>query len=81
MDRSRILTAIRALPFDEQVELLEQLADELRIYPVIPDEIDDETKRMLDERIKDMEANPDDCVPWEVVKDEIQKKLKSNRSK
>lgn len=35
------------------------------------DNLPEELKRELDRRIADMEANPDDEVPWEVVEAEL----------
>ena len=39
--------------------------------PVPSDELPEELKRELDRRLADMEANPDDEVPWEVVEAEL----------
>jgi putative addiction module component (TIGR02574 family) len=75
MDYAAVRSAVKALPRDEQFRLYEELSDDLGVDGVESDELDDETKRMLDERIADMEANPNDVVPWEQVYAEAKTRL------
>lgn len=36
-------------------------------------------RELLEERLEDMERNPDDSVPWEEVREELQAKLTGSR--
>lgn len=69
-----IIARFRKLPSTEKVRLVQQLWDE------IADEaartpLSSAQQRLLDERIDDDEANPDDVEPWEHARDEILRKL------
>ena len=72
MDYTAVRSAVKALPRDEQIRLYEELGDDLSEV----DELDEETKRILDARIADMEANPNDVVPWEQIYAEIRAELR-----
>jgi putative addiction module component (TIGR02574 family) len=67
MDYAAVLNAVKSLPWDEQVRLFQELGDQLGADNSGFDELDEETKRQLDERIADMQVNPNDTVPWEEV--------------
>ena len=69
-----IIERFRQLPPSEKIRLVQQLWDE------IADEaaqapLTSAQKRLLDERIDDHEAHPDDVEPWEQARDEILRKL------
>jgi putative addiction module component (TIGR02574 family) len=70
MDYAATLSAVRALNREDQVRLFEELQSEFDV------ELNEETKRLLDERIADMEANPGDVVPWEQVYAEAKARLR-----
>jgi len=75
MDYAATLSAVRALNHDEKVRLVSEVWDEVA-DDFLPDELDEDTKRLLDERIADMERNPDDVVPWEQVYAEAKARLR-----
>jgi putative addiction module component (TIGR02574 family) len=69
-----IIEGFRKLPAAEKIRLLQQLWDE------VADEaaelaLTETQRRVLDERIDEHEANPDDVEPWEHARDEILRKL------
>lgn len=67
MDYAAVLSAARALPRSDQVRLLNELNENLGVDAAGSADLDAETKQMLDQRIADMDANPNDSVPWEQV--------------
>lgn len=62
-----ILSLAKQLPFEEQLELVEALWDNIVDHGA-PPELTPAQKAELDRRIADYEANPDDLVPWSEVK-------------
>ena len=76
MDYAAVLKAARALPWDEQMLLLNELNEDLGTDAPEPADLDDDTKQMLDRRIADMEANPNDVVPWEQVYADAKSRLR-----
>jgi putative addiction module component (TIGR02574 family) len=68
MEFQAVLDAVRALPVDDQVRLVDQIRDELgtqgvdAVADLTPEQVDE-----LDRRLADIAANPDDVVPWEQV--------------
>ena len=75
MDYAATLSAVRSLSREDQVRLIQDVWDETAVD--IDGELDEETKWMLDERIADMEENPDDEVPLDQALAEIRAGLRS----
>ena len=74
MSTGAILETFRKLPPSEKVRLVQQLWDEIAEEAShLP--LSDSQRRLLDERIDEHEANPDDVEPWEEARDEILRKL------
>ena len=66
------------LPVEEQIDYVQALWDRIAATPDrVP--VPDWHKAILDERLADLEANPDDSVPWEQVRDELRAKLRRVR--
>jgi putative addiction module component (TIGR02574 family) len=61
----KLLADILALPLDDRIRIYERLIESI----VPPDDfvLTDAQKKLLDERIRDMEENPDDHVSGEEV--------------
>ncbi len=69
-----IIARFRKLPSTEKIRLVQQLWDEIaeeasRLPLTVAQ------KQLLDQRIDEHEANPDDAEPWEQARDEILRKL------
>ncbi len=71
MIKNAILEAAQQLPAEERVELLDELWDSVLEHS--PPELTPEEKRIIDERLKSMEENPDSGIPWEEAKKLIRK--------
>jgi putative addiction module component (TIGR02574 family) len=69
-----IIESFRRLPAAEKIRLVQRLwdeiADEAARLPLTTAQ-----RRLLDERIDEHEAKPDDVEPWEHARDDILKKL------
>jgi putative addiction module component (TIGR02574 family) len=66
------------LPVEAQIDYVQALWDRIAATPDrVP--VPDWHKAILDERLADLEANPDDAVPWEQVRDELRAKLRRVR--
>ncbi len=74
MSAEPILKTFRNLPSTEKIRLVQQLweeiAEEASHFPLTEGQ-----RRLLDERIDEHEANPDDVESWEEVRDDILRKL------
>ena len=69
-----IIRRFRKLPPPEKIRLVQRLWDEIADEAArLP--LTDVQRQLLDERIDDHEANPDDVEPWEQARDEILRKL------
>ncbi len=56
-----------SLPVDEQIDYVQDLWDWIAARPEdIP--VSDWQKKLIDERLRQHEANPEDTVPWEEVR-------------
>ena len=66
MNYQAILDVVRTLPMVDQARLAIQIRDDL-IAQSEDDDLPPELKEDLDRRLADIEANPDDFIPWEVV--------------
>ena len=78
MTAKAILAQAKELPADERIRLVQDLWDTIAAEPESV-EISDEHRRTLDERMREHEANPNDVVPWEVVKAEMRNALEQHR--
>ena len=69
-----IIESFRKLPTADQISLLQQLwneiAEEIGRQPLTESQ-----RRLLDERIDEHEAEPEDIEPWEQARDEILRDL------
>lgn len=63
---AHLLEQAQGLPLEEQLELVEALWDSIAQRSVIP--LTQKQKEELDRRLADLEANPEDVVPWSEVK-------------
>ncbi len=71
---SRSAIEIDTLNIEERLELIESLWESLTVDPSnIP--ITDAQKKMLDERLDEIEAGDDVGAPWEEVRDRILKRM------
>jgi putative addiction module component (TIGR02574 family) len=60
---------------DEQVEYVQALWNRIAASPDrVP--VPEWHKKLLDERLADADANPDDSVPWDEVREELEAKLR-----
>lgn len=72
MSKADLMHEIRRLPFAERVELLEELWNETESeHP----ELLEWQKVLLDERLKDAEAHPEDWVSWDEAKPRLERQL------
>ncbi len=71
---AQLLEQARRLSIDEQLELIEALWDSIAEGPSGPP-ITEAQKKELDRRIADHDANPDDVVPWDEVKESVLARL------
>ena len=74
MSAEPILTTFRKLPSTEKIRLVQQLWDEIAEEAShLP--LTEAQRRLLDERIDEHEANPNDVEAWEEVRDDILRNL------
>jgi putative addiction module component (TIGR02574 family) len=70
VSKADLMHEIRRLPFAERVELLEELWNETESeHP----ELLEWQKALLDERLKNAEAHPEDWVSWDEVKPRLER--------
>lgn len=63
------------LPIDQQIEYVQSLWDRIAASPEqVP--VPDWHREILDERLKDYEANPDAGESWDVVRERLRDKLR-----
>ncbi|HEX7480158.1 MAG TPA: addiction module protein [Polyangiales bacterium] len=66
------------LPVEEQIDYVQALWDRISASPDrVP--VPDWHLKLIDERLADLEANPDDTVPWDQVRDDLRAKLGGGR--
>ena len=75
---SDMMREIRTLSVDERIELAEATWDSVEEDGEDCD-LTDAQKRELERRLAAYEANPDDVIPWEVVRRKLQAKSKVKR--
>jgi len=74
MSAEPIIETFRRLPSTEKIRLVQQLWDEIAEEAArLP--LTESQRRLLDERIDEHEANPDDVESWEEARDDILRKL------
>jgi putative addiction module component (TIGR02574 family) len=78
-DFHQVLNAALALSPDDRGRLVDQLLGDLPEPPAAA-ESPEELRRELDRRLADIDARPEDEVPWDVVKAEIEEDLRRCRS-
>jgi putative addiction module component (TIGR02574 family) len=66
------LEEILALPVSERIKLVEDIWDSIAAVPEAV-ELTDAQMEEIERRIEDYRANPDDVVPWEVVKERLRR--------
>ena len=70
MDKSISMSEILKLSIPERIQLVEDIWDSIAAVPEAI-ELTEAEKEELDRRFASMDANPDSCIPWEVVKRSI----------
>ena len=76
MSKADLMRELRRLSFAERVELLEELWNETESeHP----ELLDWQKALLDQRLKDAEAHPEDWVSWDEAKQRLERQLHDHR--
>ena len=74
VSKAELIHEIRRLPFAERVELLEELWNEAE--KECPQLLEWQ-KELLDQRLRDAEANPEDWVSWDEAKQRLERQLHS----
>jgi putative addiction module component (TIGR02574 family) len=72
LSKAELMHEIRRLPFAERVELLEELWSEAESER--PGLLDWQ-KELLDQRLKDAEAHPEDWVSWDEARQRLERQL------
>ena len=73
MDFSATLAAVRSMNIEDRIRLVQAIWDEIAADQV-QGSLTEAEKCELDRRLADDDANPDDVVPWEVIKGEARKR-------
>ena len=66
MEFQAVLDAVRSLPVDDQVRLVDHIKDDL-VTRGVDAGLSAEQMQELDRRLADIDANPDDGVSWAEV--------------
>ena len=74
MSASELFEQAKSLPSEEQIELAQSLWDEAT--QCSDNDLSPEEASVIDEGLREHEANPDDVVPWEEVKASLDAKSK-----
>jgi putative addiction module component (TIGR02574 family) len=69
-----IIERFRKLSSSEKIRLLQELWDEVA-DEAARQPLSESHRRLLDERLREHDENPDDAVPWDKVRDDILSKL------
>ncbi len=75
MDLKSVLTEVQSWPSEVRLRLIEAIWGGLCAegYEL---ELDDDLKALLDQRLDDLDRNPDDVVSWEDVKAQALERFK-----
>jgi putative addiction module component (TIGR02574 family) len=68
MDLQTVLHEIDSWPVEDRIRLMGEIWDSLHDQGYEP-ELSDELKAELDRRVAELDAHPDDVVPWQEVLD------------
>ncbi len=74
MSAEPIRSSFRKLSSEEKIRLVQDLWDEIA-DEVARMPLTESQRRLLDERIKQHESNPEDVEPWKKAKDDILRDL------
>ena len=75
-----MMREIRGLSVDERIELADAIWDSVEEDREEEDcDLTDAQKRELERRLAAYEANPDDVIPWETVRQKLQAKTEAER--
>ena len=75
MDFSQVLSAANSLSIDDRIRLVDAIWESIEGETPMP-QLTEAQKQELDRRLAEHEANPDDVIPWEQVKADIESRLK-----
>jgi putative addiction module component (TIGR02574 family) len=78
MVAQNLVNEVLALAVDDRLELYELLRQNLLDDPEL-DPLTDQQRRILDERLDDIEAGTDECLPWEQVQAELRESLRKRQ--
>jgi putative addiction module component (TIGR02574 family) len=73
MDLTPTLQAIRAMSIEDRIRLVEVVWDEIAADSAFPG-LTDAQKQELDRRLADADANPDENISWEVIREEARQR-------
>jgi len=74
VDYLDILTAANSLSIDDRIRLAEAIWEGIEADEPTP-ELTEAQKQELDRRLAEHEADPDDVIPWEEVKANLEARL------
>ncbi|MBI1831213.1 MAG: addiction module protein [Planctomycetes bacterium] len=74
MEFQAVLEAVRALPKDEQVRLMEKIHDDWR-DELSTSGLTAEQKKEIERRLASYDADPSIGIPWEDVETHIERRL------
>ena len=70
MNLAATLAEIRALPIDRRIELVEAIWDSIAAENG-PADITESQKKDLDRRLAELDANPQNVLSWEQIKEHV----------
>lgn len=73
MSKAELIQELRKLPLAERVEILEEVWREAESHGLLGWQ-----KELLDQRLQDAEAHPDDWVSWDEAKQRLERQLRSH---
>lgn len=79
MSTAELLTAIRALPIEERLELARAIEDEATAE-MDNAPLSDAMKAELERRVAHTKANPGDFIPWEVVQARAEERIRTRQA-
>lgn len=75
---NKIIEEFKKLPYEQKIEVLTILEADV-VHAKQNTGLPDWQKKLLDERIKEIEDNPDDCEDWKEVLKEMDVKYGFNK--